>query len=191
MIGKLKVSVTDDSVTNMSGRERTAGFHPINPSTYYRWLSASRRPSRRVEQAPGPISSFVRFVVCGGGVTLLSSGVLVLLSPSMNLVVANALVTVLGTLLATELHGRVSFKSERRGWRMHGESALTALAAYLVTTVAMLTLHQIVAHPDVLLDQGVYLVASGVAGTGRFLTLRLIVFARRARPDVRDVALAA
>lgn len=144
----------------------------------------------------GPIASFIRFVLTGGSVTLLSSAVLVLLSARLDLLIANAIVTIGGTLLANEMHSRFSFRSDRRGVRMHAESALTAVAAYLVTTLAMLTLHRVVANPAVLLDQAVYLAASGVAGLGRFAVLRMVVFAHGrtpAQPGDREeeVALAA
>ncbi|GAA3215321.1 GtrA family protein [Actinocorallia longicatena] len=136
----------------------------------------------KTTETPGPIASFIRFVVCGGGVTVLSSIVLVQLEARMSLLLANALITVVGTLLANELHSRISFGSDRRGWRMHLESTATAFAAWLVTSVAMLTLHHLSAHPAVLLEQAVYLTASGVAGLGRFLTLRLVVFAKKSSP---------
>ncbi|WP_460368233.1 GtrA family protein [Actinocorallia lasiicapitis] len=146
-------------------------------------------------QTPGPIASFLRFVLCGGGVTLLSSLLLVALEARLSLLLANALVTVAGTLAANELHSRVSFASDRRGWRMHLESSATAVAAWLVTSVAMLVLHKLAAHPAVLLEQAVYITASGVAGLARFLTLRLVVFAKKgaetASPAREEIVLAA
>ncbi|MEO3783264.1 GtrA family protein [Actinocorallia sp. B10E7] len=174
----------------MSGREDNTGPRPTDPEGHR--TPGGRRAVRLDARTPGPVSSFIRFVVCGGGVTLLSSWALVLLDAAMSLVLANALVTAAGTLLVNELHGRVSFKSDRRGWRMHGESTLTALGAYLVTTGAMLTLHHLVVHPSALLDQSVYILASGVAGTCRFLVLRLVVFGRHGRRGGREsVVLAA
>ncbi|GAA0967878.1 GtrA family protein [Actinocorallia libanotica] len=176
----------------MSGRQEQTGPRPADPADHPRAVGACPDVPRKDEAAaPGPVASFIRYVVCGGGVTLLSSWALMLLDASMSLVVANALVTVLGTLLVNELHGRVSFKSERRGWRMHGESALTALGAYLVTTGAMLVLHHFSAHPTAVLEQGVYLAASGVAGTCRFLVLRLVVFGRRPRRGGRNTVVLA
>ncbi|WP_106398316.1 GtrA family protein [Actinocorallia populi] len=176
----------------MSGQEDQTGLRPCEPADHPRTPGA-RRDVPRGDRTPGPVSSFIRFVLCGGGVTLLSSWALILLDATMSLVLANALVTALGTLLVNELHGRVSFKSDRRGWRMHGESALTALGAYLVTTGAMLALHHLDTDPAALLEQGVYLVASGVAGTCRFLVLRLVVFGRtdRGRRDGRNTVVLA
>lgn len=117
-------------------------------------------------------------MVCGGGIGVLSSAALPLVSGLMPWTVANALITVLSTLLCTELHARFTFGTGRRaGWRRHWQSAGSAAAAYLATCVAMLVLHLAQSSPGMLTEQVVYLCASGLAGIGRFLVLRLCVFA--------------
>lgn len=128
------------------------------------------------------VAAFVRFVVCGGGVGLASSGVLVLLSRSMPMMVANALITVVSTVIATELHSRVSFRSDRRGWGVHLQSGLTVAVSYAFTTGALLVLHAVHSTPSAPVEQGVYLSASALAGVGRFALLRVVVFARSASP---------
>jgi putative flippase GtrA len=133
-------------------------------------------------RARGPIAAFIRFVVCGGGVGLLSSGVLLLVAGRVPFAAANAVVTVASTLLTTELNHRFTFGTGgagRAGWRIHAKSALTLLVAYLFTTAAVLLLGAVHPNSSPLLAQAVYLAASGVAGSGRFLVLRLVVFARR------------
>lgn len=128
--------------------------------------------------APGPLSSFARFVLTGGGVGLLSSGAVALLADSMPWAVANAIITIASTLLCTELHARFTFGAAHRpGRREHGQSAGSAAAAYAVTSAAMLALHAVQSSPGALTEQLVYLSASGLAGIGRFLVLRLCVFA--------------
>lgn len=125
------------------------------------------------------LTSFIRFVVCGGGVGLLSSGAMLLLTGPVPLVVANALVSVVSTLLATELHSRFTFGGGRHAsWRVHLQSGVTLAVAYVFTTGAVLVLHA--THPGAgrWVEQAVYLAASGVAGIGRFMVLRLVVFAR-------------
>ncbi|MFF0734608.1 hypothetical protein ACFYVK_23660 [Streptomyces chartreusis] len=135
----------------------------------------SPAPSR-----PGPLSSFVRFVVCGGGVGLLSSAAVPMLAAAMPWAVANALVTVAGTLLCTELHALFTFGTGRRpDWRRHLQSSGSAFAAYLATTAAMFALYAVQPSPGMVWEQTVYLTASGLAGVGRFLVLRLFVFAER------------
>jgi hypothetical protein len=162
----------------------------------------------------GWVGSFVRFVVCGGGVSLLSSAVLLAVSGAVPFALANAVVTVASTLLSTELHHRVTFavrgtatgtgaagtdaagvgaagragRAGWAGWRIHAKSALTLVVAYLFTTVAVLALGAVHPHAGPLLTQAVYLSASGLAGTGRFLVLRLVVFARGPRrPAAREL----
>ncbi|MFJ2259618.1 hypothetical protein ACIOKD_14990 [Streptomyces sp. NPDC087844] len=128
--------------------------------------------------APGAVVSFVRFVVCGGGVGVLSSGAVALLAGAMPWAVANAVITVASTVLCTELHALFTFGTGRRaGWRRHWQSAGSATAAYAVTSLAVLVLHLVQSSPGVLTEQTVYLGASGLAGVGRFLVLRLFVFA--------------
>lgn len=137
----------------------------------------------RTDAPRGAVSAFARFVVCGGGISLLSSAALLAVGHRVPFAVANAVITVVGTLLATELHHRFTFGSSGAGWagwRIHAKSALTLAAAYLVTTAAVLALDAVHPHPGPLLAQAVYLAAAGLAGIGRFLVLRLVVFARRA-----------
>lgn len=128
--------------------------------------------------APGPFASFVRFVVCGGGVGVLSSFAVTLLALSMPWGLANAVITVASTVLCTELHARFTFGAGRRADRReHWQSAGSAAVAYVVTCAAMLLLHLIQSSPSALTEQIVYLGASALAGLGRFLVLRLVVFA--------------
>lgn len=145
--------------------------------------AAGASPAAVAGTAPrGVVAAFLRFVLFGGGVTLLSSVVLMLVAGRVSFAAANAVVTVASTLLATELHHRFTFGARgagRAGWRIHSKSALTLVVAYLFTTAAVLTLGALHPHPAALLAQAVYLGASGLAGIGRFALLRLVVFARR------------
>ncbi|WP_254708284.1 GtrA family protein [Streptomyces lunaelactis] len=132
--------------------------------------------SRRSRPA-SPLTAFVRFAVCGGAVGLCSSAAVALLAALMPWMAANALVTVASTVLATELHARLTFRDGRRcGLRRHAQSAGTAAAAYVVTSAAMALLHLVQAAPGVWREQLVYLSASALAGIGRFAVLRLFVF---------------
>ncbi|MGW2202378.1 GtrA family protein [Streptomyces sp. NPDC001774] len=131
------------------------------------------------QTAPGALTAFARFVLCGGGVGLASSFVVAALASWVPWVLANALVTVVSTLLATELHARFTFGAGGRAtWRQHTQSAGSAAAAYAVTCMAMLVLQHLVAEPGAVVEQVVYLSASALAGVARFAVLRLVVFAR-------------
>ncbi|MFE2723024.1 GtrA family protein [Kitasatospora sp. NPDC059327] len=146
----------------------------------------------RQRKAPGAIAAFARFVLSGGGVGLASSLAVAALAYRIPWVLANAVVTVLATLLATEMHARFTFGAGgRASRRQHVQSAACAAAGYAMTCAAMVLLRQTVASPGMLLDQVVYLSASALAGTARFLVLRLVVFARdrsRTAPTARPVA---
>ncbi|WP_030384209.1 hypothetical protein [Streptomyces sp. NRRL S-241] len=154
--------------------------------------------SRR-QAAPGAATAFARFVLCGGGVGLASSFAVTALASWVPWVLANALITAVSTLLATELHARFTFGAGGRAtWHQHVQSAGSAVAAYGVTCVAMFVLQQLVVAPGALLTQVVYLSASALAGVARFAVLRLVVFARgrsqaaatvrTARPVARSAA---
>ena len=146
------------------------------------------------QSAPGPLASFARFVLCGGGIGVLSSFAVPLVALSMPWAVANAVITVASTLLCTELHALFTFGTGRRpGWRQHLQSAGSATAAYVATCVAVFILHAVQSSPSTLQEQAVYLSASGLAGIGRFLVLRLFVFAGKgnrteARAEVRPAS---
>jgi putative flippase GtrA len=133
----------------------------------------------RQQTAPGAFTAFARFVLCGGGVGLASSFAVAALASWLPWSLANAVITVASTLLATELHARFTFGAGGRATRLqHTQSAGSAAAAYAMTCVAMLTLQQLVATPGAVLEQIVYLSASALAGVARFAVLRLVVFTR-------------
>ncbi|MGW7268816.1 hypothetical protein [Streptomyces sp. NPDC054842] len=144
--------------------------------------------ARSRQQAPGAFAAFARFVLCGGGVGVASSFAVTALAPWTTWVLANAVITVASTLLATELHARFTFGAGQRATRrQHLQSAGSATAAYVVTCAAMAVLHLLVAAPGAVLEQVVYLSASALAGVARFAVLRLVVFAKgRSQSAVRE-----
>ncbi|MEU5612281.1 hypothetical protein AB0H03_26730 [Streptomyces sparsogenes] len=134
----------------------------------------------RQQATPGAFTAFARFVLCGGGVGLASSLAVAALASWIPWALANALITAASTLLATELHARFTFGAGGRATlRQHAQSAGSATAAYAVTCVAMLVLHQLVAAPGPILEQVVYLSASALTGVARYAVLRLVVFSRK------------
>ncbi|MGW3566109.1 GtrA family protein [Streptomyces sp. NPDC000941] len=140
----------------------------------------ANKPEAATPAAPGPLDSFIRFVIFGGGIGLLSSFAVPLLALTMPWALSNAIITVTSTLLCTELHARFTFaKGRRAGWRDHWQSAGSATAAYLATSIAVFALHLLQPSPGMLTEQIVYLGASGLAGIGRFVLLRIYVFATR------------
>ncbi|WP_276147112.1 hypothetical protein [Streptomyces sporangiiformans] len=150
----------------------------MSASRHVEVIAIGKPDGGRVPVAPGPLASFVRFVLCGGGVGLLASAAVPMAAEVMPWTMANALITVVSTLLCTELHALITFRTGRpAGWRRHLQSAGSATASYAVTTAAVLVLHAVQPTAGGLLEQAVYLGAAGLAGVGRFLVLRLFVFA--------------
>ncbi|MFH9863337.1 hypothetical protein [Streptomyces sp. NPDC017202] len=137
---------------------------------------------------PGPLAAFVRFAACGGGVGLLSGAAVPLVATLIPWALANAVLTVVSTLVCTELHAFFTFGTGRRaGWRRHLQSAGSATAAYGVTCAAVFVLYAVRSSPGLVTQQAVYLGASALAGTGRFVVLRMFVFADRARSGTAEV----
>ncbi|MFE7327031.1 hypothetical protein ACFU8W_18915 [Streptomyces sp. NPDC057565] len=56
---------------------------------------------------------------------------------------------------------------------------MTVAVSYAFTTGALLCLHSVRSEPSALIEQTVYLSASALAGIGRFMVLRIVVFAER------------
>ncbi|MFE7790470.1 hypothetical protein [Streptomyces sp. NPDC057460] len=134
---------------------------------------------RQQQRAPGTFTAFARFSLCAGGVGIASSFAVAALASWIAWGLANALISAVSTLFATELHARFTFGAGVRATgRQHAQSGGFAAAAYAVTCVAMFVLQQLVAAPSAALEQGVYLFASALAGVARFVVLRLVVFAR-------------
>jgi putative flippase GtrA len=125
-------------------------------------------------------AAFFRFAGLGCGVTLAASAALVLLSQWMPWMAANVLTTVVSTVAATELHARVSFGHGRPGLAGHLKSAATMAAGWLVTSAAVCALAALRPGAGLFLQQTVYLSATALVGLGRYLVLRLSVFAQRA-----------
>jgi hypothetical protein len=154
----------------------------LKPERVYEARQAERRKivtdaALRTPGSPGPLASFARFVLFGGGIGVASSAAVAGLAGLMPWAAANALITVASTALGTELHARFTFGTGRAGWRRHWQSAGSAAAAFAVTSAAVLVLHLVQPSAGALYEQVAYLSAAGLAGIGRFLVLRLFVFA--------------
>ncbi|MGW3248857.1 hypothetical protein [Streptomyces sp. NPDC001070] len=130
------------------------------------------------------VAAFVRFAGLGSAVTLVASAALVLLSQWIPWTAANVLTTVASTVAATELHARVSFGHGRPGLAGHLKSAATIAVGWLATSAAVGVLAAFRPGAGVVLQQTVYLSATALVGIGRYLVLRLSVFAQRgSRPQ--------
>ncbi|MGC0327543.1 putative flippase GtrA [Streptomyces sp. SAI-170] len=133
------------------------------------------------------MAAFGRFAALGCGVTLAASATLVVLAQWMPWVAANALTTVASSVVTTELHARVSFRHGRPGLAGHLKSGATIAAGWLVTSAAVAALAALRPDAGLVPQQAVYLTATALVGIGRYLVLRLAVFAQRApRPRTAE-----
>ncbi|WP_329550508.1 hypothetical protein [Streptomyces sp. NBC_00696] len=121
-------------------------------------------------------AAFGRFAGLGSGLTLAASAALVLLAQWIPWIAANALTTLASTVIATEVHARVSFGHGRPGLAGHLKSAATIAAGWLVTSAAIGALAALRPGAGLALQQTVYLSATALVGTARYLVLRLAVF---------------
>ncbi|MFI9155584.1 hypothetical protein [Streptomyces sp. NPDC053367] len=141
-------------------------------------------------RGPRPIrrhtAAFLRFAALGSGVTLAASAALVQLAQWMPWMAANALTTVASSVLATELHARVSFGHGRPGPAGHLKSGATVAAGWLVTSAAVGALAELRPDAGLVPQQTVYLTATALVGVGRYLVLRLAVFAQRPPRNQRN-----
>ncbi|MQY13650.1 hypothetical protein SRB5_38000 [Streptomyces sp. RB5] len=133
-------------------------------------------------------AAFARFVGLGGGVTLVSSAALAVLGGWLPFAAANALIALVSTAATTELHARLTFGHGRPDLRQHLQSGAGCGIGWLATTAAVAALHALRADAGVVLEQTVYLSATGLVGLGRYVFLRLAVFTEH-RPAAGPVAL--
>ena len=141
-------------------------------------------------------AAFGLFAGLGCGVTLVASGVLVLLAQWMPWVVANALTTVANAVAATELQARVSLGGGRPGLAGHLKSAGTIVLGWMITSTAVGTLAALRPDSGLVVQETVYLSATALVGIIRYLVLSRAVTgdARGARfsgPDRRERPIAA
>jgi nitrite reductase/ring-hydroxylating ferredoxin subunit/putative flippase GtrA len=177
------------AMTNERGGSFGDGVAVLEPPTEPASDSRDRADATLPAAGSGRLATFARFVLFGGGVGLASSAAVPVVATVLPWAIANALITVLSTLLCTELHARFTFRTGRRaGWDEHLKSAGSAVAAYLATSAAMVILHAVQPSAGLFWDQAMYLGATGLAGIVRFLVLRLYVFAGRGGPEAESRA---
>ncbi|MGU3437985.1 GtrA family protein [Actinomycetes bacterium M1A6_2h] len=118
-------------------------------------------------------SQLVRFAAVGGS----SNGVYVALfamTMRYGSIVANLAGVVVSTVLATELHRRLTFHAASRvGWfTAQWEGGGLALVGLVTSYVALAVLHSAVDAPGWVLSAAVVIGASAAAGLVRFVALR-------------------
>jgi putative flippase GtrA len=154
-------------------RHRPAAVEFLGDVSHARHLRAAARAGHtRIQQDDG-VAQFARFVVVGGTTTALY-GLLFISLGSLGYLTAHLTATAASTVLANELHRRLTFRADDRvNWlSAQVEAGGVALIGLLATSVALGWLNSSVDSADVILQ--VTLVASVTAAIGlmRFVALR-------------------
>jgi putative flippase GtrA len=121
------------------------------------------------------VGQFARFVLVGG----LSSavyGLLFILLRGLGEVPANLIGAALSSVLANELHRRLTFRAgERVGWfTAQWEGGALCVAGMVSTSLALSWLNEVVVEPAVLTEILLIAAVTATIGTLRFLALRWV-----------------
>ena len=121
------------------------------------------------------LGQFARFVLVGG----LSSavyGLLFILLRGLGEVPANLIGAALSSVLANELHRRLTFRAgERVGWfTAQWEGGALCVAGMVSTSLALSWLNEVVVEPAVLTEILLIAAVTATIGTLRFLALRWV-----------------
>jgi putative flippase GtrA len=121
------------------------------------------------------LGQFARFVMVGGFSSAVYA-VLFWLLHDLGGVPANVIGSALSSMLANELHRRLTFRAgERVGWlTAQWEGGALALAGLVATSLALSWFNAVVADPAVVAELAVIGLVTGTIGTLRFLALRWV-----------------
>lgn len=137
------------------------------------------RTQRGSEQTKGgsPSSQFLRYVLVGAVSSALYAGVFVLVHPA-GYVWANAVGMILSTVVANELHRRLTFQvAGRKAWLpAQLESGGLAAIGLAATTLALAAANSVVPGAPWPFEVALVLVATGLIGVAKFFVLRRLIF---------------
>ena len=137
------------------------------------------RSGRGPDQAEGgsPSRQFSRYVLVGAISSALYAGVFVLIHPA-GYVWANAVGMILSTVVANELHRRLTFQAAgRKAWLpAQLESGGLAAIGLVATTLALAAANSVVPGAPWPFEVALVLVATGLIGIAKFFVLRRLIF---------------
>jgi putative flippase GtrA len=121
------------------------------------------------------LGQFARFVMVGGFASAVYALLFVLLR-DLGQVPANVIGSALSSMLANELHRRLTFRAgERVSWfTAQWEGGALAVAGMVATSLALGWFASVVAEPAVLAEIAVIALVTATIGTLRFLALRWV-----------------
>ena len=139
------------------------------------------RLGRRVGKDDG-MAQFARFVLVGGGSSAVYALLFAVLTTPLGGVPANVLGSAVSSVLANELHRRLTFHAgERIAWlTAQWEGGALAAAGILATSLALGWLTSVVGPTDVVVQLLLVGAVTGTIGLVRFAALRWAFGAREA-----------
>ncbi|WP_448641349.1 GtrA family protein [Geodermatophilus sp. URMC 63] len=126
-------------------------------------------------RSDGGVGQFARFVLVGGFSSAVY-GLLFVLLRGLGEVPANLVGAALSSVLANELHRRLTFRAgERVGWfAAQWEGGALCVAGMVATSLALRWLNEVVAEPAVVTEILLIAAVTATIGTLRFLALRWV-----------------
>jgi putative flippase GtrA len=121
------------------------------------------------------LAQFARFVLVGGASTAVYAVLFVTLN-GFGYLTANIASTAVSSVLANELHRRLTFHADERVgfWTAQVEAGTVSVFGLLATSIALAWLDSSVGHTHVYLQIGLVAAVSGAIGLMRFAALRWI-----------------
>jgi putative flippase GtrA len=140
---------------------------------------AAQRGAERVRRDDGT-GQFARFVLVGGLSSAVYALLFAVLTGPVGAVAANVLSSAVSSVLANELHRRLTFRArERIDWRTaQWEGGALAAAGIVATSVALGWLASVVGPTDVVVQLLLVGTVTGAVGLLRFVALRWAFGAR-------------
>ena len=142
----------------------------------------------RIRQDDGP-AQFARFVLVGASSTLVYATLYITLAP-VGYLAAHLVATVASSIMANELHRRLTFRAEDRvHWlTAQAEAGGVSAVGLLATSAALGWLNETAGSAPILLQIGLVAAVTAIIGFLRFLALRWLFHAGiqpRPRRDIR------
>lgn len=154
--------------------EPTRSFGDFPPGPAHRAGDVAQRVAGEVRHDDTP-GQFIRFVLVGGSSTAVY-GLLFLGLQSFGYLMAHVLATVASSVLANEMHRRLTFRADERvGWlAAQVEAGGVSLFGLVTTSVALGWLDVIAGSAQPILQIALVAAVTGLIGLIRFTALRWI-----------------
>ncbi|MEC3958905.1 GtrA family protein [Nocardia sp. CDC153] len=153
--------------------DRTTAAAALLPTAAHRHLTRAATHLR----SPHPLAQLIRFALVGG-LSNISYVLLFMVLTPVNALLANIVGSIVSTVIANELHRRLTFNATTRvtWYTAQLESGALALIGLLITTAALAALSFWAPTLDPITQATAVIAIMAAVGAARFLALRGFVF---------------